>query len=1215
MDIFAGVKRTTNGYALAGAVNGAFPLPSVLIATDTMGTVTWTRKYADGSFFPLTPLFVSDLQKTNAGGYVMTGTFGSNAMLLKVNGTGGSVFSKKYGKSPNEFGSAVKEMSGGEYVVAGGTQAKSMNTAKDSTSIYVFKTDNSGNYQWGRSYTLTSPVFDSHDAAVDVAEVSNGYVFTGYISDKNGIDTTRNILLFKTDFNGTLQWMESIGAVGDNEEGYSIKVLPSGNLLVAGYTDKTSAMDDIALLETDANGNLVYSTAYGVGLGNFAGSVQTTSSGGYAIIGWTITNVFPLTIKSYLLTLNSSHTPVLCKEYNSTIGGLFSKGEQTPDGGYILGDMVGTTSYQLHMIKTDANGSVGCNISTITPSQKTYTPPVAVIAPTVYTGGSGSNFTLSNTAVTPTVTIDCITCAKPNASVSASPTTICQGQSTTITATGGTSYSWSTGATSPTIVVSPAVTTIYTATVTAGGCDSIPPPITITVNPQPAASISGNTNICTGQSTTLTASGGGTYSWWNNGASSATITDTPAGTTNYTVTVTSATGCTNTAVTTVTVNSTPTASISGSTAICAGDAATLTASGGSSYSWWNNGAASATITDSPTSNTTYTVTVSNGSCSSTTSTSVTVNPLPAASISGNTNICQGSFTTLTASGGGTYLWDNTATTVSITVNPATTTSYTVTVTGGNGCTAVAVTTVNVAPPPVATVSGNNTICAGQSTALTASGGLTYSWNTTATTSSITVSPAISTTYSVIVSAGTCSDTTSISVTVNASPTANITGSSAICSGQNSTLTASGGGTYSWSTGVTTNPIIVSPTIATSYSVVVSNGLCSDTATVNVTVNSPVTASISSSSTTICSGTTATLSASGGTSYSWSTGVTTNPIIVSPSTGTTYSVIVSNGTCSDTATATISVNPSPVVTVSASSNAICMGQSATLTASGGGTYAWNTGATSNVVTVTPTSTTNYTVVVTAANGCTASATSSVTVTPVPVATINSNSTICSGDMITLTAGGGTTYLWSPGNQTTSTIQVNPAISTTYTVTVTNGNCTDTASTIVFVNPSPTASAGANVTINYGDATTLTASGGGTYSWSTGENSQSISVNPPVTTTYTVVVTDANGCTDIAVVTVYIEFNCGNIFIPNAFSPNGDGKNDYFVPRNICFKTFHLVIYDRWGVKVFVTDDIATKGWDGMYKGSIGETAVFNYYFSYELVDGNSDVIKGTVSLIR
>jgi len=689
----------------------------------------------------------------------------------------------------------------------------------------------------------------------------------------------------------------------------------------------------------------------------------------------------------------------------------------------------------------------------------------------------------------------------------------------------------------------------------------------------------------------------------------------PAVTTTYTVIVTDASGCTNSAIATVTVNATPAASISGNTVICAGDIATLIASGGTTYSW-NTGATTGTITDNPTSTTTYTVTVSNGNCSSTATATVTVNPIPNAAVSGNTNICLGETVTLTASGGINYSWSTGATTAVITDTPIVNTTYTVIVSDANGCSDIATITVNVSPPPVASVSGNDTICSGQTAVITASGGLTYSWSPGGqTTSSISVSPSSSSTYTVIVSAGNCSDTANFSVAVNPTPSANISGNTSVCLGDSAVLSASGGGTYSWNTGATTSSITVIPTSAISYSVVVSNGLCYDTAFANVTVTSPVVANVSGTSTTLCSGQTATLTASGGTTYSWSTGATASFIIVSPSSSTSYTVTVSSGACSDDTTISITVNPSPTANVSASSSAICSGQSATLTASGGGTYSWNTGSTNSAIIVSPTATVSYSVVVTSANGCTASATATVTVTPVPVATISSNATICAGDVVTLIAGGGTTYSWLPGGQTSSSVAVSPTSGTTYSVIVANGNCTDTASTTITVNPNPAANAGINITINYGDNTTLTAGGGGTYSWTTGEVSAIITVSPTATTVYCVTVTDANNCTDTACVTVTVEYNCGDIFfVPNAFSPNGDGKNDVLYVRGLCLKSVYLVIYDRWGGKVFETSDI-TKGWDGTRNGQAENAEVFVYVLTYETVLGESGKKTGNVSILR
>lgn len=676
-------------------------------------------------------------------------------------------------------------------------------------------------------------------------------------------------------------------------------------------------------------------------------------------------------------------------------------------------------------------------------------------------------------------------------------------------------------------------------------------------------------------------------------------------------------------------------SIGNNQTICAGtnpdtllsiSPASIGACTGFNYQWQSAPSATGPWTNIPTANsatyapaaisstTFYRRIVTAGACTDSTNVlSVTVNPSPTAAISGNTTICSGDIITLTASGGTNYSWSTGATSAVITDSPTTNTSYTVLVSDASGCSDTASATVNVLSSPTANISGNNTICSGAASTLTASGGGTYLWSTTATTSSISVSPTTNTTYSVIVFAGSCSDTANISVTVNASPSATISGNTTICSGETTTLTASGGINFSWNTGPTSAAITDNPTSNTSYTVLVTNASgCSDTSSVTVIV-APVPTATLSGNDTVCSGQPTLLTAGGGGNYSWNTGATTTSVSVSPTTNTTYSVIVSAGGCSDTASIFVYVISAPVASVSGNTT-ICSGETTTLTAAGGGNYSWSNAATTNIISVSPTASTTYSVIV-SAGGCSDTASISVAVNPSPIAAVSPGGAICSGENITLTASGGGNYFWIPGGQTTAAIVVSPAVFTIYSVTVSIGSCTDTASASVTVNPLPSANAGADVTINFGDATILSASGGGTYSWNTGETTLSISTSPSATTSYTVVVTDANGCTDAAIVTVYVEYNCGEIFVPNAFSPNGDLKNDFFVPRNNCFKLLRLIVYDRWGNVVFKTEDINTTGWDGAYNGKAQNTAVYTYHMTYELYTGESGSKKGNVSLVR
>ncbi|WP_299555829.1 sulfatase-like hydrolase/transferase [Seonamhaeicola sp.] len=522
-----------------------------------------------------------------------------------------------------------------------------------------------------------------------------------------------------------------------------------------------------------------------------------------------------------------------------------------------------------------STGATTASIDVSPTSTTTYTV-------TVTTNGCSSNDDVI-------VTVNAIPVANAGADV-----TICEGDTTTLTASGGDTYLWSTGATTASIDVSPTLTTTYTVTVTTNGC-SANDDVEVTVNAAPTADAGPDVAICEGDTTTLTASGGGTY-LWSTGATTASINVSPGVTTTYTVTVTN-NGCSSNDDVIVTVNSAPTADAGPDVTICDGDTTTLTASGGDTY-LWSTGATTASIDVSPTSTTVYTVTVSYSGCgvSDNDSVTVTVNPVPTADAGADVTICEGDTTTLTALGGDTYLWNTGATTASINVSPTATTTYTVTVTT-NGCSSNDDVIVTVNPLPAADAGADVSICEGDTTTLTASGGDTYLWSTGATTASIDVTPGSTTTYTVTATSNGCSANDNVIVTVNAIPVANAGADVTICEGDSTTLTASGGDTYLWSTGDTTASISVSPGSTTTYTVTAISDGCSSNDDVVVTVNPTPTAD-AGSDVTITEGDSITLTASGGGTYLWSTGATTASITVSPGTTTTYSVTVTQNGCSD-----------------------------------------------------------------------------------------------------------------------------------------------------------------------------------------------------------------------------------------------------------------------------------------------------------------------------
>ncbi|MAB48839.1 MAG: hypothetical protein CMC05_09430 [Flavobacteriaceae bacterium] len=571
----------------------------------------------------------------------------------------------------------------------------------------------------------------------------------------------------------------------------------------------------------------------------------------------------------------------------------------------------------------------------------------------------------------------------------------------------------------------------------------------ITVFPEAFEANAGpDQTICQGESVVLSASGGTTY-LWNNGDTTATIEVSPTVTTTYTVTVFDDLGNSDDDSVTVTVNELPIAQAGNDQTICEGDVVTLTASGGDEY-LWSTGETTAFISVAPTSDTAYTVEVTTNGCSSTDDVNVFVNPLPNITVSDDVIIMDGETTTLTVSGSNNYLWSTGETTESIDVTPSVTTTYTVTSTSVNGCTSNREVTVTVVPELIANAGEDVEICSGEETVLTASGGVSYTWNTGETSAQITVSPNTTTTYTVTVEDGFGnSDSDSVTVTVNDSPTLTVTEDLTIVEGESIQLTISGASTYVWSTGETSNTINVSPNETTTYTVIGTTATCSSEAQVTVTVEELLVVSAGQDES-VCENDSyeVVLTASSGDSYLWSTGETTQSIIVSPLSTTTYSVTVTSGIQEDTDDVTVFVNPNPdVVILNGESVDIMSGDFVTLSASGANTYEWNNGATQPNIAVSPSQTTTYEV-----RGyigdCYDEKQVTVNVIPEVEADAGEDQEICLGDIVTLTANGGDEYVWSTG-ETTQSIQVSPTETTEYTVTVFNALDFDEDTVTVFV----------------------------------------------------------------------------------------------------------------------------------------------------------------------
>ncbi len=370
-----------------------------------------------------------------------------------------------------------------------------------------------------------------------------------------------------------------------------------------------------------------------------------------------------------------------------------------------------------------------------------------------------------------------------------------------------------------------------------------------------------------------------------------------------------------------------------------------------------------------------------------------------------------------------------------------------------------------------------------------------------------------------------------------------------------------------------------------------------------------------------------------------TGKTLNSFLFSTAGNYNGVLIATNSSgCKDTANTLIEAYAIPNVNAGADIE-ICKGTGQALLATGAASYSWSPAAGLSCVScaspvANPVIQTNYTVKGTSAKGC--SNTDSVTVGvkyPFKMQ-YSKGDTLCLGESAKLTASGAATYAWSPSTGLSSTsaatVTANPSVTTNYMLIGTDaiGCFKDTAYFPVKVFPNPTVFAGNDTTINVGKTATLTPTISADVidvTWSpTGSIFRSsyptIDVKPKQTTEYNIEVINAGGCTANDALTVMVLCNGANVFIPNTFSPNGDGVNEKFYPRGTgLFSIKTAKIFNRWGELLFENSNMkandASEGWDGSYKGQKLSTDVFVYVF--EIICDNNTILvyKGDIALIR
>lgn len=1207
------VQDPAGDFVMAGTNASFLPLFGNVIKINSNASVVWAKSYTGGI---ATDFW--DIKNVSTGGYIMTGSSSSGgAILVKIDNNGNVVWAYRYqcpdkpGKASSEGGNAVIETSDGGFLVGGSVNyfwdGNPSNPTIDTSSALGFKVDANGILQWSRVWTISTTNPDEHYIN-DIAESADGYFFVGASSEGSGTlndngDYPRNALLIKTDKSGNLTYLRRWGA-GNTTSQYITCALRlnsganNGKILLAGSDDANAY-----LITVDGTGSSPVMGAFNRRINGSTSifsitnmeihDIMENSDGNFSLIGSQIEiAIFPtpgINFYSSVAKINSStgasifmrgYLPSFTSPFGSISIPIAEGGLASDQGFYFTRTEVQQTAsnFNYGMFRTDNLGNMGtgstgtfCNVSTLTPSLASYS--VTLSTPTFTTHinpATSATFTPVVNNLTPTQVMECsnIPCTPPPNPTSSSATTICQGQSASITASGSGSvtynvYTASTGGTnlgSTPLSVSPSATTTYyvEAYNSATACASAQrTPVTITVIPTQNPAWTSPGTVCQAGSTinlstTVTGTSGGTYT--GPGVSGNVFNPATAGVGTHTITYSvGASPCTATEQHTITVAATVTATWNAPANVCQGngivDLSTLiTGTTGGTFSGPGVSGNNFNPTTAGVGTHSITYTVGTSPCQATSAQNVTVitdvdpawnSPGAVCESSGTINLN----TLITGTSGGT--WSGTGVSGN-TFNPVglsgpISITYTV---GASPCSEVSTQNISVTSAVSAAWTSPGTICeaAGNvnlSALVTGTPGGTWSGTGVSGTSfnPTGLSGPIAVTYSVGVTP--CSDvqTFNITVTPDVDPAWNSPGAVCEAAGTinlNTLLTGTSGGTWS-GTGVSGNifnPAGLSGAISVTYTVGTSP--CTETSTQTIAVTSTVSAEWNTPGTICEAAGNVNLSSlvSGTPGGTWSgtgvSGTSFNPAGLSGPVALTYSVGVSP--CNDTKTYNINVVQDVDPAWTAPSN-ICEVQgvidlNTLLTGTTGGTWS-GTGVAGN--NFDPSGLTGQSVNITYTVGtapCVETQAHSISITNVSAAWTAPDS-ICEGEgplslnsLVTGTAGGTWSGAGVSGNSF-DPVGLTGVVQVTYTVGT--SPCVDSQTLDIAVKAAPekpTVTASADE-ICFGGSTLITASGNGAtifniYSAATGGNLVGTSGSyfaPTQTTTYYVEAVSASGCINL------------------------------------------------------------------------------------------------------
>lgn len=777
-----------------------------------------------------------------------------------------------------------------------------------------------------------------------------------------------------------------------------------------------------------------------------------------------------------------------------------------------------------------------------------------------------------------------------------------------------TTYVWgpNNGSLSATNIASPQATpqqtTTYTVNATtASGCTASAS-VTVQVGQLIGLDVQAtNTVLCQGQNTQLSAIATGgpglVYSWSGAGLNNTSITApiaTPTQTTTYTATVTDPlSGCALTESITITVNTGYTANVGPDLTLCSALGHVLNVQHnvpGATFAWSPAANLNAANIQSPSIlndvSATYTVVVTDANgCSVSDAVTITrpFQNLPAQSTA---SACADAPPTLTTPQiGSSYLWSTGATSASIV--PTASGPHTLTITDSNGCQGITTFNVTLFPVPTVELGPAVSLCGASAHTLQANNpGNTVLWSTGATGQQISVTS--SGTYGVTVTTPNgCAAADNVQVTFNAMPVDVLQDQSACITSPPQLNAGNGGSTYLWNTSATSQSI--TPASSGVYSVTITtNANCSATFDAQVTLAPEVSVTLAND-TSICPGSSVVLDAGiDPGSILWSTGATTPTITVQ--TAGTYSVTVSNGLCSTSDAMTLAILDSPVNTLANATS--CADTPVALDAGNtGSSYFWSTGATTQNITAA--SAGAFSVVVTLPNGCSGEFTANVALVQPPTIELGEDTVLCEGQVLQLDAGNpGSNYLWNTGATSRRLDVREPG---NYSVTVSNSHCTRSDAIGVHFNPAPARMASRQHFVCLDEDPRLVhldaGNPGATFLWNTDERTQMISAYSYGW--YSVDITNIYACS-IRDSVLVSEYCTSTIYVPNTFTPNGDGLNDVFIPVGKNIASMQLLIFDRWGTLLFESND-PNMGWDGTYRNEVVKNDMYMWRLVYRFFD--------------